>query len=298
MLCGASRRVDPSRLPSSLLLALLALSGPAASSVHAAPLAAWDVSGQSGFGTSPLPVTSHDADVAVGDLTRGSGVSTSGSPAGHAWGGTNWVDSSQATAITNNRVVTLTIAATGSNSVSIASLGTFDYRRSATGPDTGRLQYAIGAGAFVDGPSLSYGSSNSTGASLGPIDLSSIADLQNVPSSTTITFDALASKPVNTLPFTVSATASSGLAVSFTSTNPSVATVSGLVVTLHAQGTTNIVADQAGNADYFTAPAVSQPLTVLPPSSRVPANDSRWLVLLGAAIVSIGLLSPLRRRRA
>ena len=62
----------------------------------------------------------------------------------------------------------------------------------------------------------------------------------------TITFAALGTKTMGDAPFTLSATASSGLAVSFVSSNTSVATISGNMVTIVGTGTTTIVASQAG----------------------------------------------------
>jgi len=77
----------------------------------------------------------------------------------------------------------------------------------------------------------------------------------------TITFGALPNKLVTDPPFTVSATASSGLAVSFSATG--VCTVSGSAVTLNgAAGTCTVTASQAGNATYNAAPNVSQSFSV------------------------------------
>ena len=62
---------------------------------------------------------------------------------------------------------------------------------------------------------------------------------------------------------TVSATSTSGLAVTFTSATPSICTVSGTTVTGITAGTCTITADQAGNATYSAAATVSQNLTVV-----------------------------------
>jgi uncharacterized repeat protein (TIGR01451 family) len=153
------------------------------------PLAGWDVSGQSGYGTSPLSPTTTGANVAVGGLTRGSGVGTGGTAAGRAWGGNGWVDASAPSAITNDRVATFTIQANPGFKVSFSSISKFDYRRSATGPPNGLLQYQVGAAdSFHDIATLSYSSSSSSGASIGATDLSAISALQNVAPGTVITF--------------------------------------------------------------------------------------------------------------
>jgi sugar lactone lactonase YvrE len=78
----------------------------------------------------------------------------------------------------------------------------------------------------------------------------------------TITFGALAAKIVSDPSFTLSATASSGLAVSYTSSNTAVATVSGSTVTIVGLGSADITASQAGNSNYNAAPDVVQTLTV------------------------------------
>ncbi len=78
----------------------------------------------------------------------------------------------------------------------------------------------------------------------------------------TITFVAPDAQTYGAAPFTPGATASSGLAVAFTSTTTAVCTVSGATVTLAAAGTCTIAANQAGNANYNVAPQVTQSFTV------------------------------------
>jgi len=81
------------------------------------------------------------------------------------------------------------------------------------------------------------------------------------PNAQTITFAAIATQTSGTsIPLT--ATASSGLAVSFASTTPGVCTVSGSTAALLAGGTCTIVASQAGGGVYGPATSVSQSFTV------------------------------------
>jgi alpha-tubulin suppressor-like RCC1 family protein len=61
---------------------------------------------------------------------------------------------------------------------------------------------------------------------------------------------------------TVSATASSGLTVAFTSSTPTICTVSGNTVAGEASGTCTIAANQAGNESFLAAPQVTQNITV------------------------------------
>jgi endonuclease I len=80
--------------------------------------------------------------------------------------------------------------------------------------------------------------------------------------SQTITFGALTAKTYGDATFTLGATASSGLSVSYASSNTAVATVSGNTVTIVGAGTTTITASQAGNGTYCAATNVPQTLTV------------------------------------
>ncbi|HMD79813.1 MAG TPA: hypothetical protein VKE92_00815, partial [Anaerolineales bacterium] len=85
---------------------------------------------------------------------------------------------------------------------------------------------------------------------------------QAVLQNQTITFSALAAKTFGDAPFSLTATASSGLAVSYNSSNTAVATVSGSTVTIVGAGTTTITASQSGNSGFNPAPDVQQTLTV------------------------------------
>lgn len=78
----------------------------------------------------------------------------------------------------------------------------------------------------------------------------------------TITFDALLPKEKSDPAFTLNATASSGLSISYQSSNTSVATISGSTVTIVGSGTTVITASQQGNANYNAATNAVQSLVV------------------------------------
>jgi len=93
-----------------------------------------------------------------------------------------------------------------------------------------------------------------------------------VKSEQTITFGPLASKQVGDAAFNLFATSSSGLAVSFSSGNPAVATIAGSTVTIVGAGSTVITASQAGNSNYQPASDVTQTLTV-----TAAAGISDWL---------------------
>jgi hypothetical protein len=82
-----------------------------------------------------------------------------------------------------------------------------------------------------------------------------------IPQSQTITFGAIAAQASGTT-LALTATASSGLAVSYTSSTPSVCTVTGSTASLIAAGTCTLVASQAGSAAYTAAASVTQSFTV------------------------------------
>jgi hypothetical protein len=77
----------------------------------------------------------------------------------------------------------------------------------------------------------------------------------------TITFGALANKTGGDAPFTVNATASSGLPVNFTIVSGP-ATVAGDTVTLTGAGTVTIRASQDGDGRYSAAPSIDRAFTV------------------------------------
>ncbi|MCX6953254.1 MAG: immunoglobulin domain-containing protein [Verrucomicrobia bacterium] len=84
------------------------------------------------------------------------------------------------------------------------------------------------------------------------------------PVAQTITFGPLVGKTFGDAPFTVSATASSNLPVTFSITSgPATASgTNGSTITLTAGGTVTVHATQAGNGDYAAAPAVDQSFAV------------------------------------
>ena len=78
----------------------------------------------------------------------------------------------------------------------------------------------------------------------------------------TITFNALTPKTYGDSSFSLTGSTSSGLPLSYASSNTSVATVSGSAVTIVGAGTAIITASQSGSSSYNAAASVSQTLTV------------------------------------
>ena len=149
-------------------------------------LASWNMYSQSSYGTSPLAATSSNANLTIGSLTKGSGVTALNTAASRAWGGTGWNSATSAAAITANAFITFTMAPNSGYTFS-ASACTLAYRRPATGAVSGLIQYQINSGAYVDIATLSFSSTSSSGATIVQ-DLSTVTGLQTVPSSSTVTF--------------------------------------------------------------------------------------------------------------
>ena len=110
--------------------------------------------------------------------------------------------------------------------------------------------------------------------------------------SQVITFNNLGTQSVG-VPLTLSASASSGLAVSFTSATTSVCTVSGTMATFLTTGTCTIDANQAGNSTYSAAPTVAQSFNVTGESQTItfknPGAQTVGTPLILSATASSGL---------
>jgi hypothetical protein len=87
----------------------------------------------------------------------------------------------------------------------------------------------------------------------------------------------------------LSATASSGLAVSFASSDNTVAEVSGTTLTLKQGGSIIITASQGGNGTYLASPDVTQPLTVIDDTQQ--AQTITWTQTLGSRAFGVADLN-------
>jgi hypothetical protein len=98
----------------------------------------------------------------------------------------------------------------------------------------------------------------------------------------TITFAALPNKRLGARNFTVHATASSGLAVSFAANGS--CSVSGAKVHLKSAGTCTLIASQSGNANYNSAKRVARAFKVLGPPCSVPSVVGKKLAAAKTSI--------------
>ncbi|HEX4858464.1 MAG TPA: hypothetical protein VFV17_05555 [Usitatibacteraceae bacterium] len=87
----------------------------------------------------------------------------------------------------------------------------------------------------------------------------------------------------------LSATASSGLAVAFTTGTPTVCTVSGANVTMLTLGTCTINANQPGNATYAAAPTVAQSFAIV---GGVPGAPTIGVGTAGNAQATVSFTAP------
>ena len=154
-----------------------------------------------------------------------------------------------ATTITYGQTLTSSILSGGSASVA----GSFAFTTPSIVPNGGTANQSI---TFTPTDSANY---NTT---------TTIASVTVNKSNQTISFGALTNKTTTDPAFSLTATASSGLTVSYSSSNTSVATVAGSTVTIVGSGQTTITASQAGDGNYNAATSVDQPLTV----TQAPVN--------------------------
>ncbi len=95
------------------------------------------------------------------------------------------------------------------------------------------------------------------------------ANLLVLKNDQSIAFNPIPAKSVLETPFDLTATATSGLAISFTSSDPSVATATGNTVTIVGIGQTWITATQAGNQNFNPAANAVRLLTITKSSQTI-----------------------------
>ncbi len=179
---------DSNGKSSSVASTTLTVTSSSSTPIHGTVLA-WDTDGQSSFGAQGLLAST----VATGatdstGLTRGSGVSTSGTGANNAWGGDNWASTSSA-GISGNEFVTFGFTVSSGYSTSLLSIS-MNYRHSSTGPSNGYWQYQVNGGSWglIGDESDEFSSTSSSGAAITPISLTGISALQNLPAGSVVDF--------------------------------------------------------------------------------------------------------------
>ena len=153
-------------------------------------IAGWSFTGQVNYGDSLLAASVTDPNLTVGGLVRGTGLPWQGSGVSNAWGATKFTPSGTLDSeIDAAKFYTFTLTADAGYTLSLTTIGAYNIRRSATGPSMGQWQYQVGNQGFINiGGNITWGNvTTAAGNPQAAIDLSSIADLQNVPAGVTVT---------------------------------------------------------------------------------------------------------------
>ena len=168
--------------------------------------------------------------------------------------------------ITTTQALTVTVAVSGGDNptpTGSVTLTSGSYTSTAT-LSGGSATINIPAGALAAGTdtlAASYTPDSASSSTYNSATGSNTVAVTTPLTTQTITFANPGAQTVGT-PLTLSATATSGLAVTFTSTTTGVCTVSGTTATFVATGTCTIDANQAGNSTYAAAAMVPQSFTV------------------------------------
>ncbi len=153
---------------------------------------------------------------------------------------------------------------------------------------SGTTATLVGAGACTI---LATQAGNAAYAAATPVS-QSFQVMQPLQTSQTITFGSLSNMALGSVPVALSATASSGMPVSFASTTTSICTVSGTTATLVAVGTCTIQATQAGNATYAAATPVSQSFQVEAATFTITSDPTTATVTPGQSAVFTFTVTP------
>jgi hypothetical protein len=221
--------------------------------------------------SSGLLVSYTSSNTAVATIVNGQihivGVGTSTITASQAGNGTYAAAANVSQVLTVNRKAqTITF-----NTLAVKTVGDADFNPGATASSGLAVSYTssnTAVATIVNGQIhiVGAGTSTITASQAGNVTYAPANNVSRVltvnKKAQSITFSALPVKTVGEADFNPGATASSGLLVSYTSSNTAVATIVNGRIHLVAGGTSVITASQAGNAMYSAAPSVNQTLTV------------------------------------
>ena len=155
-------------------------------------LAAWNPSTftQGGRSVATFAPTTLDANMTAPlALTRGSGLSVPATDASNGyWGATGWSATTAAAGISANDFLTFSLKSTNGKSVNYHSIDKLNIRINSIGPIQYQIDYKLDNGSYRPCATLAGPTRTTGNYSLGPIDLSDISGLQDVSSSSTVTF--------------------------------------------------------------------------------------------------------------
>ncbi|NCU11270.1 MAG: autotransporter domain-containing protein, partial [Sphingomonadaceae bacterium] len=253
---------------------------------------------------SPPPALSATASsgLAVSYASNSTGICTvSGGAISFVAGGTCSITASQDGNATYQAAtpVTQTFAVTaGVNTITFPALPDTPFTSappvlSATASSGLAVSYASNSAAIctASGNTISFvaaGTCSITASQAGNANYAAATPVTNTfavtPGVNTITFAPLANRALGSGAFTLSATASSGLAVTYSTSTGSICSVSGNTVSLLDIGTCTILADQGGNANFAPAPQVSQSFEVTRSVTTVTLTSSTSVVFFGMPV--------------
>ncbi len=155
-------------------------------------LAGWDPSTftQGGLSVSNFaPTTLNTNMTAPSGLKRGSGAGLPYTTSSNGyWGGSDFSTTTADAGVDANKFFTFSLKSKNSKSVNYHSIDKFNIRINNIGPIQYQIDYQLDAGSFYPIATLSGPTRTTGNYILGPIDLSKIAGLQDVPTTSTITF--------------------------------------------------------------------------------------------------------------
>lgn len=166
-----------------------------------------------------------------------------------------------------------------------------------SGDGTGKFAPALGSPIAVNQGEYFVAAGDVNGDGLADIgvvaEVSSVVDVfLGAPGSTVqnIAFPALPAQVLGSAPFTISASASSGLPITFSTADSTICTVDGSTVALIAAGTCSITATQPGNATFIPAAPVTVSFTIRAPLTDLSGDNATFIAAIDA-ILSKGITS-------
>jgi Glycosyl hydrolase catalytic core/Secretion system C-terminal sorting domain len=155
-------------------------------------LVSWNTSAITGGGQSVanfMPTYVAPNMTVISGLQRGAGTSFSPlSVSNGFWGNNGFARVSAAHGIDSNKVLTFSLQSTNGKNVSYTTIDSFKIRIAGNGPIRYQVDYRINSGTFMPITTITGPPRTTGNYSLPPVDLSGIAALQNVPSTSVVTF--------------------------------------------------------------------------------------------------------------
>ncbi len=165
----------------------------ASAASYSGTIATWSVGSLTNGGNLPPALFTNDTvapggqNVIIFPMTKGSGLTNNITTAG-VYGSAGWTNngiaSTEANSIANGLYISYAIQAAPGYTISF-STNYISYHNSATGPFNGELQYSSDGINYSDVSSLTYAQGNVAASGGLTNDLTGVAVLQNVPSTTT-----------------------------------------------------------------------------------------------------------------